>query len=363
MQATYKNIGIPFLFAFILIQGCSENKAPAVKEQFAITDSLLNRLQIDTVQQANSKTDLIFSAKITEDQELKAEIFPMVSGTLRQINVSVGDQIRVGQTLANLTSAEMAGFDKEAIAANAEMLTADRNLKQAQTLFESGLSSARELEEAKNDYQIKNAELKRASSVLKLNGGNSMGLYAIKSPINGFLIEKNANNNMQVRTDFERSLFTIADLSTVWAMINVYESDIAKLKEGDHVNVSVLAYPEIVFTGKIDKLYNLIDQDTKVMNAKVSISNPKFLLKPGMLASVNVAASTGINLPVVNSSAIIFDENKNYVLLLDANRKVQIREVEIGRKTADRCYISKGLQAGDQIISSKQVFLFESLKK
>ena len=364
MQFKQKKISIYFILLVLLImESCSEHKTPVVAEKFEITDSLLNRLLIDTVQQANSKTDLSFSAKITEDQERKAEIFPMVSGTLRQIGIKVGDQVSKGQTLATMSSSEMAGFDKEEITAGAEMKNAERNLKQAQALFENGLSSAKELEEAKNDYEIKKAELKRASSVLKLNGGNKTGAYAIKSPINGFVIEKNANSNMQIRSDFEKSLFTIADLSTVWAMINVYESDIAKLKEGDQVSISVLAYPEKIFTGKIDKLYSLIDQDSKVMKARVSISNPGYTLKPGMLATVKVAASTGINLPVVNARAIIFDDNKNYVLVVDPNRKVRIQEIELGRKTADKAYISKGLNAGDQVISSKQVFLFESLKK
>jgi len=360
----YRHCFTPILALTLAItQSCSEPKTAKPEEKFAITDSLINRLQIDTVEQANSKTDLIFSAKITEDQERKSEIFPMVSGHLRQVNVKIGDRVGSGQTLATMTSSEMAGFDKEAISAAAEKQNAERNLKQAQTLFDSGLSSAKELEEAKNDFQIKTAELKRANSILKLNGGSSTGLYAVKSPINGFIVEKNANNNMQIRSDYEKSLFTVADLSTVWAMINVYESDIANLKEGDEVKVSVLAYPEQIFTGKIDKLYNLIDQDSKVMNAKVIIKNPGFTLKPGMLATVKVAASMGINLPAVNARAIIFDDNKNYVLVLNANKKVHIQEVEVLRKAANKAYIKAGLNAGDLVISSKQVFLFESLKK
>ncbi len=351
------------LLSLLSIGSCTEQKVPPLAEKFEITDSLLNRLLIDTVQQANRKTTLSFSAKITEDEERRSAIFPMVSGTLKQVNVKIGDQVVKGQSLALMSSAEMAGFDKEAIAANAEMKNAERSLKQAEALFNNGLSSAKELEEAKNDFEIKKAELKRAQRVLNLNGGNQTGLYTIKSPISGFIIEKNANNNMQIRNDFEKNLFTVADLSSVWAMINVYESDIAKLKEGDEVQVSVLAYPDKIFKGKIDKMYNLIDQDSKVMKAKVNIPNPGYLLKPGMLATVMVAASTGINLPVVNARAIIFDDNKNYVLVVDSNKKVRIQAVELGRKTADKAYISKGLQPGDQVIASKQVFLFESLKK
>ncbi|RZJ90804.1 MAG: efflux RND transporter periplasmic adaptor subunit [Chryseobacterium sp.] len=363
MQTIHQNIIKGLIFTSIgLGFGCSENKVETPTEKFAITDSLLSRLIIDTVQQANGKADIIFSAKITANEDRKSELFPMVSGSVNRVNVRLGDQVNAGQTLATVNSAEMAGFDKEVIAANAELKTADRILKQAEQLYESGLSSAKELEEAKNDYQTKKAELKRANAVLKINGGSSTGLYAIKSPLNGFVIEKNVNDNMQLRSDNDKSLFTVADLSNVWAMINIYESDISRVKPGDEVNLSTLSYPEQVFKGKIDKIYNLIDQDSKVMNARVVIANPNFLLKPGMLGTVKVSASSGVNLPVVNARAVIFDENKNYVLVLNSDNKVRIQEIEIGRKTANRIFISKGVQAGDRVIASKQVFLFENLK-
>ena len=292
MQTIHKNIIKGLIFTSVsFCFACSENKVQTPTEKFAITDSLLSRLIIDTVEQANGKADIIFSAKITANEDRKSELFPMVSGAVNRVNVRLGDQVNAGQTLATVNSAEMAGFDKEVVSANSEFKTADRILKQAEQLYESGFSSAKELEEAKNDYQTKKAELKRASSVLKINGGSSTGLYAIKSPLSGFVIEKNVNDNMQLRSDNDKSLFTVADLSNVWAMINIYESDISRVKPGDEVSLSTLSYPEHIFKGKIDKIYNLIDQDSKVMNARVIISNPNFLLKPGMLGTVKVSAS------------------------------------------------------------------------
>jgi len=360
MQNLHKNIIL--LAATSVMFACSEHKTAAPADKFAITDSLLNRLLIDTVQQANGKSELIFSAKIAANEERRSELFPMVSGSVNRVDVRLGDQVLNGQTLATVNSSEMAGFDKEVVTANAELRNAERTLKQTKQLFESGLSSAKELEEVKNDYLIKKAETKRANAVLKLNGGSSTGLYAIKSPINGFIIEKNVTQNMQLRGDNDKSLFTIADLSTVWAMINIYESDISQVKAGDEVILSVLSYPHKVFKGKIEKLYNQVDQERKVMNARVVIPNPGFLLKPGMLGTVKVSANAAIDLPMINSRAVIFDDNKNYVLVLGKDDKVRIQEIGIGRKIADKTYISKGVAAGDRVIASKQVFLFESLK-
>jgi cobalt-zinc-cadmium efflux system membrane fusion protein len=167
---------------------------------------------------------------------------------------------------------------------------------------------------------------------------------------------------MQLRADNDNSLFTIADLSSVSAIVNIYESDIPRISEGDEVKISILSYPDRQFFGKINKIYNVLDGESKVMNARVSIANPQFTLKPGMLATVSISARSGIDLPVVNSRGIIFDENRNYVLTLSADNKVQIKEVEVNRKANGKTYISKGLNAGDRIIASKQVFLYETLK-
>lgn len=366
MQTQIKHISklsLGALTALVLLQSCTEHAKEQPKDdKFTLTDSLVNRLLIDTVRNPNSETDLSFSAKIAPNEETMARIFPMVSGSVRSVPVKLGDKVTKGQVLATLGSAEMAGYDKEAISSSAELRNAERSVKLAEDLYKSGLSSARELEEAKNNLLIKQAEAKRSKAVLNLNGGSTNGSYTLKSPISGFVIEKNVNNNMQLRPDNSQSLFTVADLSTVWGIINIYESDISSIQQGDQVKISILSYPNKVFTGKIDKIYNILDADSKVMNARVSIPNPGYLLKPGMMATVNIAAKTDSDLPSINANNIVFDENKNYVLVLDKVKKVRIQEVEIGRKSDDRAYISKGLKPGDRVVASKQVFLYESLK-
>lgn len=371
MQSIQNNLNKIKLFSrlsllggfIICSQSCTSSKeAPLAAEKFSVGDSLISKLLIDTVQAPNSKTDLSFSAKITANEERKADVFPMLSGSVTNVPVRLGDHVNKGQLLAVMASSDMAGLDKEVISSSAELRNAERAVQQAQQLFDSGLSSARELEEAKNEYLIKQAEDRRAQKTLKLNGGSANGNYTLKSPLSGFIIDKNVYANMQVRSDNDKSLFTIADLSTVWAMVNIYESDISRIKEGDLVSVSLLSYPEEEFKGKIDKIYNMIDNESRVMNARVSIPNPGYKLKPGMMSTVKISTSSGNDLPVVNSRGIIFDEDKNYVLVLESNNKPRIQQVEVGRKTADKTYISKGLNAGDRIIASKQVFIYESLK-
>lgn len=346
----------------VTVLGCSLEVEPSTVERFRVTDSLVQKLLIDTVQEANGQSELTFSAKIIANEDRQALIYPMVSGSVKTVSVRIGDYVNKGQLLASLASAEMAGFEKDVIAASAELSVAKRNVENVRQLFNSGLASSKELEEAQHDFLVKEAEVKRTASVLKLNGGSRSGNYAIKSPISGYIVEKHINSNMQLRPDNDNPIFAIADLSNVSALINIYESDIQKIKEGDDVQVTLLSYPDRTFTGKINKIYNLLDVESKVINARVSIANPDLILKPGMLATAKIQSKSNNNLPVVKSRGIIFDEDRNYVLALDSSSKVTIKEVQISRKTAGLAYISKGLEAGERIIASKQVFIYESLK-
>jgi cobalt-zinc-cadmium efflux system membrane fusion protein len=361
MHTFIKSLVLASLTAAIL-PGCSEQKENIKEERFVVTDSLINRLLIDTIGQANSLSSRNFSARIIADEEKMANIFPMVSGIVKNVPIKLGDKVNKGQLLATMESAEMAGFDKEAISASAELRNAERNAQLTEDLYKDGLASERELDEARNNLKVAQAEHKRSLAILQLNGGNKNGTYTIKSPIAGFVIEKNVNSNMQVRPDNDQSIFKIADLSKVWALINIYESDISRIEEGNEVDIYVLSYPEKTFKGKIDKIYNILDAESKVMNARVTIDNPGFMLKPGMMATVQIAVKSRINLPVINSNSVIFDNNKNYVLLLDQENKIKIQEVEVAYKAENKSYLSKGIRQGDRVIGSKQVFLYESLK-
>ncbi|PTT00781.1 efflux transporter periplasmic adaptor subunit [Pedobacter sp. HMWF019] len=364
MQKIIQNIGaLTAISAVLILSACSEQKKEAPKEdKFIVTDSLIKRLEIDTVQGANNQADLNFSAKITANEEKMAKIYPMVSGRVQSAPVKLGDAVSKGQVLATMTSAEMAGFDKESISSSADLRNAQRNAKLTEDMYKSGLASARDLEQAKNDLMVKQAEDRRTRSILSLNGGSKNGAYTLRSPISGFVVDKNVTTNMQVRPDNSQNLFTVADLSDVWALINIYESDISKIKEGDEVNISILSYPDKSFKGKISKIYNVMDNDSKVMNARVVIKNTGYLLKPGMMATVQISTTNGASLPVVSADCLIFDNNKYYVVILDPVKKVRIQEVELGRKFEDKAYISKGLKAGDRVVASKQLFLYDSLK-
>lgn len=365
MYYKYKilTIASAIVISGLAFQSCHHSEEAQEKDtRFQVTDSLLNSVLIDTVKEASALTQITLTGSIAPDENKMVKIFPMVSGVAQNVNVHLGDVVQKGQTLAILKSAEMAAFTKDYISSEADIKNTRRILESTQDMYKSGLASQKDLEQAQSDYQKAVAEGKRAGAVIQINKSNGNG-YEVKTPITGFVVERNLTNNTQVRADNSQNLFTIADLSTVYVLVNVYESDIAKIQTGDPVKIITLSYPDKVFDGKIDKIDNMLDPDNKVMHARIKINNPGNLLKPQMFANILIKAKSGENLPFINSNALVFDNDKNYVILTDNSKaKVHIQPVEIAKTVEDRAYISKGLKPGDRVIASRQVYLYESLK-
>ncbi len=344
------------------LQSCHHADTDGQKdEKFEVTDSLLNSLLIDTVKEASALSEINLTGSIAADEKKMVKIYPMVSGVAHDVSVQLGDVVSKGQTLAVMKSAEMAGFTKDYISAEADLRSAKRTLESTQDLYKSGLASQKDMEEAQSDYDKAVAENKRATAVVSINKSNDEG-YVVKAPISGFVIEKNLTDNTQVRADNSSNLFTIADLSDVFVLINIYESDIANVQTGDPVKITTLSYPDKVFTGNIDKIYDMLDPDNKVIKARVKINNPGNKLKPEMFASVTIKAKSGEALPEVNTRGLIFDNDKNYVIVVDGKAKVHVQQVDIAKRVEDRAYIRAGLKPGDRIVASRQLYLFESLR-
>jgi cobalt-zinc-cadmium efflux system membrane fusion protein len=362
---TYKTavFALALFITGLTLQSChhTENADDQKEEKFQVTDTLLNSLLIDTVKEASALSEINLTGSIAPDENKMVKIFPMVSGVAEDVHVQLGDVVSKGQTLAIMKSAEMASFTKDYISSAADVRSAKRTMESTQDLYKSGLASQKDFEQAQSDYQKAEAENKRAEAVVGINKSNAQG-YVIKSPISGFVIEKNLTDNTQVRADNSQNLFTIADLSDVYVLINIYESDISNIQTGDAVKITTLSYPDKIFEGKIDKIYDILDPDNKVVKARVKIDNPGNRLKPEMFANVTIKAKSGESLPVINTRALIFDNDKNYVIIVDGRAHARIQQVDVAKKVEDRAYIRAGLKPGDRIVASRQVYLFESLK-
>jgi cobalt-zinc-cadmium efflux system membrane fusion protein len=324
-----------------------------------INDSILNSLPKTAVHSEEISRELKLNGRIVPDEAKQASVYALVSGRIGQVNVELGDYVSKGQTLAVLKSAEVAGVNNELALARSNLEIARKNRDTYKELYESNLTSEREFVTARAEYEKALSELQKAENVSAITGGEN-STYTLVSPLNGYIIAKNITSNSEVRNDMAEPLFSIADLSVVWILADVFEVDIDRIRLGQSVSVCALSNPDRVYMGKIDKIYNVLDPETRTMKARVSLANPNSELKAGMFVSVKVNVKSSMTAVAVPSAALIFDDNKMYAIVIGSNSKPEIRPVREIFRNGDKCYV-EGVEDGETVITGGQVFLFEAL--
>ncbi len=354
---------VGFALLSLAIQSCTgKNEKPADEtRKYVIPDSLLKTLRIDTVQTMPLVSTISFTGMVDVNQDNQVNIFPLVSGNVRDIKVQLGDYVSAGQILGTVSSSEMANYSSSLTIAQANVAATKRQLQAAQDLFKDGLASSLDVTTAETNYGQAQAQLETAQRILKINGDNTKGVWEIKAPVGGFIVQKNITNGTSIRTDNSTMLFTISDLKNVWVWANVYESNINNIHMGDEVSVTTLSYPGKIFKGKVDKMLNALDPTTKVMKVRIVIANEKYELKPQMFASIEIANPENRQALCVTSKALIYDNSRYYVLVYNGHGDASITPVEVLNTTGDKTYIKSGLKEGDRVIATEAILIYGEL--
>ena len=349
----------------LLLNACEpKNTDPPKKEKVCVSDTLQKMIHIDTVKNTNIDDELVLSGEIGFDENKVVKVFPFSSGQVMEVKVSLGDKVKQGQTLAVIRSADIVGNYSDLSSAERDESIAKRQMDNEESLFKNGISSEKEYNEAKLNYEKAAAVVNKIRQQIAINGkGNTdaTGAYTIKAPREGYIVEKKINPGSFIRQDNTDNLFTISDLKNVWVWANVYEIDISKIKLGYTAVVNTLAYPDKSFTGEVDKISDVLDPQTKVMRIRINLPNPSGLLKPEMFANVKVTNKEGRKAVSVPSSALVFSNSKNYVVIYKDQCDLKVQEVSVLKNVSGVSYISSGLQVGERVISENQILLYNAL--
>ena len=347
------------------ITSCHEKKVILEEpKKFTISDSMAKLITFDSVQNCFVTNTLTLSGEISFNENSINKVFPRSSGQVIESKVTLGDKVTRGQVLAVIRSADIAGSYADLTGANADIAITKRQMENTENLFKNGIASERELNEAKQNYEKAKAVKGKIESTLSINGGNNTkagGTYVLTAPINGYVVEKKVNAGNFIRPDMGDYLFTISDLKDVWVYANVFEADIAKIKEGYDVQVLTLAYPDKIFIGKIDKISEVLDPNSKAMKVRIRLENPGAILKPEMFAKVIVSNKESKKALCLPTKALIDQDGKSFVVVYNSKDDMKIAEVTILKTIGDRTYISSGVTEGDKLIVSNQLLVFQQL--
>lgn len=355
------------LFCFASVLSCSETKKedPAAKsDAVCITDSLAKIIRIDSASMSSIKDELKLSGEISFNENKVIKLFPFSSGQVEHVFVSLGDKVSKGQTLATIRSAEIAGNYSDLSQAGSDESIAKRQLANTESLYQNGIASEKDYLEAKENYQKAMMATKKIREQLSINGkGNTSvsGEYAIKSPINGYVVEKKITQGAFIRNDNSESLLTVGDINEVWVWANVYESDISKVKEGYTATVTTLAYAGKNYPGLVDKVSQSLDPVTKVMKIRIRLPNASHELKPEMFANILLANKEGKKAVTLPAAAILTDNGKQFVVVYHNKCNLELKEVQVIKTVENIVYISSGIQPGEKVITQNQVLLYKAL--
>jgi len=350
------------LTLLVMVFGCkNEVETKQIKEGYVMSDKMLSTSTFVDVAQVQLKNELNFFGKITADNKKLIEVYPVVGGNVTKVYVELGDYVKKGQLMASLRSIEVAGFEKELEDAKNEIIVKKNNYRVAQELFEGKLNTERDVFEAKSDYEKSMSQLHRIQETYQIYNLNKGAIYEVRAPMSGFIIQKNIYENMLLRNDKTDNIFDIAEINEVWAVANVNESDIDNIKIGENAEVTTLSYPDKVFHGKLDKIFNIIDPETKAMKAIIKLNNPEFILKPEMSASIKLMYDENKMMTAVPSNAVIFDKSKYFVMVFKSKSEIETRQIEVFRTVGSTTYISAGLKPGDKIFTTNQLLVYDAL--
>lgn len=351
------------LFVLVVFFSCKRGtETEQLKETFVLSDKMLASTQTATVSLQPLKNELNFYGKITADNNKMIEVFPVVGGNVTKVYVELGDYVEKGKLLASIRSTEVAGFEKEFDDAKNDVVIAKNSLKVAQELFDGKLSSEQDVLEAKSKLEKAQSQLNRIQETYQIYNIKGNATFDVRSPINGFIIQKNINQDMLLRNDRTDNIFDIAEINEVWAIANINESDINQVKLGIDAAVTTLSYPNKIFSGKVDKIFNIIDPETKAMKVRIKLTNTDYLLKPEMRATIRLSyEEPGRPMLMIPSEAVIFDKSKNFVMIFKDRNNIETRQIEIFRQVGTTTYVTSGLKPSEKVITKNQLLIYDAL--
>lgn len=345
----------------IVFSSCSGEKKEKKEDVNEISDSLIKNMTVGIARTTQVRSEIKLTGKITADQSKQLDVFALVAGTVKDVSVELGDFVQKDQVLAIIHSGDVADYERQYIEASSTYEEAKKAKEIAEDMYASKLISSGDYIQAKQEFNKADAALTKAKELKKIYNVSNTSDYVVKAPIAGFVVTKKINKDMQIRPDNGDNIFTISQLADVWMMANVYETDINKVKEKDTVAVTTIAYPDTVYKATIDKVYNILDPQSRVMKIRVKLNNPNYLLKPDMYGNVVVNYAEPIKMLTISSSALVFDNSNNYVLIFNGGKNFTVQKVEVYKTIGPKAYIKKGIKENDKVVTSNQLLIYNTL--
>ncbi|EEI93942.1 efflux transporter, RND family, MFP subunit [Sphingobacterium spiritivorum ATCC 33300] len=363
----YTPVLMALLLSFVSCgQGTDQTKEGEEDKQdkFCLNEEFKKKIALEPLAYRPVKEQISLTGSISYNEDDVVKFKSMLEGVVENVQFNLGQFVKRGQVLATVRSTSVNDMSNERQSLTNQIALARQKVSSTQSMFQDGLASARQVEEVRMELATLQSALQSLDANMNLyNATSHRGVFEIKAPKDGYIVEKNLNPGANINN--EDQLFALSNLRQIWVMVNIYANNLQYVKNGATVAVKTLAYPDEIFTGKIQQISNVFDQDERVLKARVLLDNADLRLKPGMSADVIIDKSSlvGESLIAIPNHAIIFNNNQKYAVVYNGDCDLLVMPIKAVAENNEYTYVREGYKEGDQVITKNELIVFEELMK
>lgn len=319
-------------------------------------------IQVAAVEMAALPATVDLTGEVAADPDHVAKVPVRVAGRLVELKFQEGQRVAAGDVLATIESSEVARVRAELTATSTRTDAARKRVERLVKLVEAGTASPQDLETARSEAAVLDAEVSAARQTLaSIGGGGAAARMQIRAPIAGVITKRDGVVGQPVGAD--DVVAEIVDLEHAVFLARLFEHDLARVREGADAEVSLDAYPDLLFHGKVLSIARQVEPVARAVIARIAIDDRDARLKIGLFGTVLVVipdAATAPAMPVVPSTAVTRIDDRAVVFVEIAARQFEARSVELGHAVGGKVEIVKGLEASDRVATGG-LFTLKSL--
>jgi len=352
-------------------------------QNFTPTPSEWATLTIEPVKAKTFRAEYVTEGKVAVDEDRSTPVFSPYAGRVTKLLAKPGESLTQGQPLFTIEAADTVQAQNDFITAitsqnkaKSALELADIQFKRAKDLYEGHAVPLKDYQQAEatqvqaqNDMRSSVTALEAANNKLRILGFTNETIKAfqdkgsinpeitIYSPIAGTVVQRKIGPGQYVSAGASDPVFVIGDLSTVWLIAFVRESDAASVSIGQDISVNVMALPGRPLTAKINYVATAIDPSTRRLLVRATIDNKDGVLKPEMFANVTIYSAGDRAAPAVPKQALIYEGDQVRIWVAREDKSVELRQIKIGLINGSLVEVTSNLKPGEQIVTKGSLFI------
>jgi cobalt-zinc-cadmium efflux system membrane fusion protein len=354
--------------------GCSKDTpAAASKAPVTVDPDLFSAEHPELFKTAKAETralptELTANGTVSPDVNRTIHVTSLGGGRVIDLKVKLGDSVTKGQTLLVISSPDLAAAMSDYQKAVADEALSHKALDRAQLLYDKGAIATKDLETAQDAEDKAKVDVSTSAQHVRVLGADPAhpsALIDLRAPVSGTIVEQNVAGFEGVKSlDNTPNLFTIADLSQVWVVCDVFENDLGEVHVGDTAEIRLSAFGDRAFKGKVADISRVLDPGTRSAKVRIVLANPEGMLRPGMFAVAKFRSRKATERVVVPATAIMRLHDKDWVFRKEGDKSYRRVVVQADGLAPDGMQeIREGVKPGDEVVANALEFSTEVAEK